>query len=371
VLALTSAVRNSRYGWASQHRFCVIFFRVFATILTLLLAIQATPAQQQNDRRTWYQAYADAQKAIQDRNWQKAITDLGVAAQRGAPRPGRNVLFYGDVYRDYNPDYYLGIAYTNLQRFSEADSAFERVKQAQLIAPRDALYAEFTRQAANTKDILQKQAAQVRQSAPTAAAANASDIRLPPNVSQAGANASNAAAAAPPAANAVLPGPNQSPASNAANNAATNAVQGPRPPAPNPKQASVPPRPNPVTRPTTQARNNAAPVVPPPPPATAAVRPIDERTGLLQFFSGDYESAAASLAALTATNGVTTTRSDYPRAHFYLACARAALVLTGKAPRSTLREAAAILALADDRGQYEADKRLISPRIRQELGMQP
>jgi hypothetical protein len=346
---------------------------VFATILTLLLAVQAAPAQQQqNDRRTWYQAYADAQKAIQDRNWQKAITDLGVAAQRGAPRPGRNVLFYGDVYRDYNPDYYLGIAYTNLQRFSEADSAFERVKQAQLIAPRDALYAEFNRQATAAKDILQKQAAQVRQTAPTPGAPNASDIRLPPNVTQTAANTANAPAAAPPAANVVAPGQNPTPAANAASNAATNAVQGPRPPAPDPKAAAVSARPNPVTRPLT------------PPRATAAVQPNtimlmngtrrtlparataeDERAGILQFFSGDYESAAASLAAVTYGTGAS------PRAYFYLACSQAALVLTGKAPRTAMDPARAQLALARDTGQFAADKRLISPRIRQELGMQP
>lgn len=352
-----------RYGWASQPRFCAIFFRMFATILALLLAVQAAPAQQQNDRRTWYQAYADAQKAIQDRNWQKAITDLGVAAQRGAPKPGRNVLFYGDVYRDYNPDYYLAIAYTNLQRFSEADAAFERVKQAQLIAPRDALYAEFTRQAANTKDILQKQAAEVRQTAPNQPPPNAVNNRPPANVTPPAANAANAPATAPPATNLVAPTPNTTPAATTANNAATKAVQGPPPPALDPKQASIPPRPNPVNRPITKARDNAAPVVPPPP--AAAVRTLDERTGVVQFFSGDYESAAASLAAVTYNPGAS------PRAYFYLACSQAALVLTGRAPRTTMDGARAQLALARDNGQFAADKRLISPRIRQELGMQP
>ena len=93
--------------------------------------------------------------------------------------------------------------------------------------------------------------------------------------------------------------------------------------------------------------------------------PLDERAGIVQFFSGDYEAAVASLAAVTFAAGAS------PRAYFYLACSRAALVLTGKAPRSGIDEARAQLALANDTGQYAADKRLISPRIRQELGMQP
>jgi hypothetical protein len=334
---------------------------VLAAIFTLLLAVQSAPAQQQNDRRTWYQAYADAQRAIQDRNWEKAIADLSVAAQRGAPKPGRNVLFYGDVYRDYNPDYYLGVAYTNLQRFADADAAFERVKQAQLINQRDPLYAEFTRQAAATKDLLQKQAAQARQAAPAQTAQNTADIPLPPNPPPTTANRPNVPAANPPASNPVIAGRNPAPAANAA----SNAVQGPRPTAPDPKVAIPPSRPNPVARPPTQRTANAAPTIAPLVDLGAAIRPLDERIGILQFFSGDYEAAAASLTAVAYSVGAS------PRSYFYLACSQAALVLTGKAPRSTLDAARAQLTRARDTGQFVADKRLISPRIKQELGMQP
>jgi hypothetical protein len=86
----------------------------------------------------------------------------------------------------------------------------------------------------------------------------------------------------------------------------------------------------------------------------------------VDFFSGQYETAANKLSALTATPNAS------PRAYFYLACSRAALALTGKADETTaIADALAQLALARDTGQFAADKSLISPRIKQKLGMQP
>jgi hypothetical protein len=363
--------------------------------LALLVALQSAPAQrpqqqqaqqqqQQSDRRTWYQAYADAQRAIQAMDWQKALADLDAAARRGAPRPGRNVLFYGDVYRDYNPDYYRGIAYTNLNRFAEAATAFDRVSQAQLITARDPLYQEFTRQVTLARDGAQKQGTQPN--APTAVAAN----QPPPNATQTGVNNPNVNNAAnapgvnaarptanPPPSNVPLNAPpNAAPTAVAANPAA-NVEQRPPAAAPDPKQDAVQPPSNQVRRPpqapqAPQARPNAAPRAPvtPPPSATAT---LDDRRGVLQFFSGDYAAAATSLTALVAglnaSNASPASRRE--RAYFYLACAQAALVLTGGAPRSAITDARAQLTRANDTGQYGADKRLISPRIKQELGMRP
>ena len=58
------------------------------------------------------------------------------------------------------------------------------------------------------------------------------------------------------------------------------------------------------------------------------------------------------------------------RARFYLACSQAALVLTGGADRSALADAREQLALAGDTGRFANDKALISPRVRQALGIQ-
>lgn len=336
-------------------------------VLAVLLAAQAAPAAQRNDTRTWYQAYADAQQAIQSSNWQKAIADIDAASRLGAPRPGRNILFYGDVYRDYLPDYYLGIAYMNLARFSEADSAFERVKQAQLIAARDTLYTEFTRQAGMAKDALQKLAAQNQQvQGPPANVA-----QTVPDVAQQPASASLAVPAAqgggaPGATAPVYPG-----ASNPGAQASAGPAPGTAAPTLTPEQqklaASQPSRPaTAAVRPAPTVQARATPAARAPDAKIATSRgPQDERGGILQFFQGDYEAAGVSLASLAARPGAS------PRSHFYLACSMTALVLTGKAPRSSIDEARAQMGLAGDTGQFAADRRLISPRILQELGAQP
>ncbi len=119
-----------------------------ALLLALFVAAQSAgqaPARR-NDTRTWYQAYADGKRAFDQKNWQAAIDSLEAAKRARAPKPGRKIPFYGDVYDDYLPDYYLGIAYLNLRQFTQADQAFAAVRASGLIGPKDREYAEFQRQ---------------------------------------------------------------------------------------------------------------------------------------------------------------------------------------------------------------------------------
>jgi hypothetical protein len=340
---------------------------VLIPLLALLFAVQSSAVQQQSaDRRTWYQAYADAQRAIDVRNWEKAIADLDAAERRGAPKPGRNVFFYGDLYRDYNPDYYRGVAYTNLGRLAEAASAFDRVEKAELIRDGDPLSRQFAQQRTLVRNELRKQEPAATQT-----------VRNEQRVVETNANA---AAANAPAVNVQRPAQNQaqSAAPDAPQNVAANAAQINRPqqdPKPPPVQQTAAP----VRRPPANARatpaiartaNAKAPVAPPP------SAPMDDRVGIVQYFSGDYEAAAASLTALTSNLSAqgasdTSIAVRRERAYFYLACAQAALVLTGRAPRRAIGDARAQLTRANDTGQFSADKQLISPRIRQELGMRP
>lgn len=93
-----------------------------ALLLALFVAAQSAgqaPARR-NDTRTWYQAYADGKRAFDQKNWQGAVDSLEAAKRARAPKPGRKIPFYGDVYDDYLPDYYLGIAYLNLRQFTQA-----------------------------------------------------------------------------------------------------------------------------------------------------------------------------------------------------------------------------------------------------------
>src|SRR4051812_15840641 len=110
-------------------------------ILAMVVALQSSaplPAQRRADSRTWYQAYADGRRAFQQGNWQAAIDSLEAAKRAsGAPKPGRRIPFYGDVYDDYIPDYYLGLAYFNLRQYAAADRAFESTRASGAIGPRD------------------------------------------------------------------------------------------------------------------------------------------------------------------------------------------------------------------------------------------
>ena len=85
---------------------------------------------------------------------------------------------------------------------------------------------------------------------------------------------------------------------------------------------------------------------------------------MVRFFQGDYESTVFWLDTIVRSGNPT------PRTYFYLSCGRAALVLVGIAPRSELADARAELALAGDTSQFAADKAMISPRVRQVLGIE-
>lgn len=79
------------------------------------------------------------------------------------------------------------------------------------------------------------------------------------------------------------------------------------------------------------------------------------------FFSGDYGGAAAALTPLA------NAKDPSPGASFYLACSKAALVLTGQADRGVLEDARALFARAGGASRFSEDRKFISPRILQLL----
>jgi hypothetical protein len=354
---------------------------------------RAQAQQQARETRTWYQAYADAQAKIQKQDWRGALNDLDAATRLGAPRPARNVNFYGDVYRDYNPDYYRAMALNGLDRYDEADQALERVRQAQLITSRDRLNGEFTRLSTSVKANVQKlAAARANGAAPNGLSPNGPGPAgvNPTGIAPAGVNAANVnpANANPVAATGtdtrgvVTQGVNTqggaapvepSKAPPVANTNAANAIkQSPvqqsrvqRPPTPEQqKRAAARPAPT-YTAAELELLAKASNA------ETRAVQQITERTtsaqlereALVQFFSGRYAQADGMLTQLAATS------SPSARTFYYLACARVAMVYAGQAPASTLAEAREIVKRAGGLENFAQDFAVTSPRILRELGL--
>ena len=331
-----------------------------ALLLALFVAAQSAgqaPARR-NDTRTWYQAYADGKRAFDQKNWQAAVDSLEAAKRARAPKPGRKIPFYGDVYDDYLPDYYLGIAYLNLRQFTQADQAFAAVRASGLIGPKDREYAEFQRQTAVVTAGL-RESATVAQNNQAPPAGNAS----PPA-------ATNPPAASNPPAAVPNPGPvaintppanlptQQLPAStqpNAPNGNAAATLSGRQP------TSAVP------TNPARGGRNAAAnsTITPPITPTKGPIPPRAEEDAIRAYLSGQYDQAAALLNSSVQGPGAT------PRALFYLACSRTALAILGQGSSADVDGAKQLLARAGNPAQFAEDRRYVSPRVLRMLGLNP
>jgi len=315
-------------------------------LVGLLLATPAAAQQRGADTRTWYQAYQDGRQQVQRGQWEAAIASLE-AAKRNGPKPGRRIPFYGDVFDDFLPDYYLGIAYLNAGRAQDAVKAFSTVRDAKLIAQRDREYTEFIKQATVAEDRARAAApTQVAQQPPLPQPSPQQQAQQP----QPPAPVTQSAANNPP--NLPVPTPD----------AAVSKAPTPAPPSP----AQTPPiRPatTPAPGPAVVGKQPAPRPNPPDVPNASAGGLRSEVDGLTAFFSGDYQRAANVLSAL-AVSGAS------PRVEFYLACSRAALVLTGGADAASLTEARTRFA-ALNANQFAGDQRYISPRILELLRSAP
>ncbi len=338
------------------------------TIAVMLALHVPTPRVQQPDIRSWYQAYDDGKAAI-GKNDAAAIASLE-AAKRIGPKPARNINTYGDAIVTFNPDYYLGVAHLNLKHYAEADAAFKRAQQAQLIAPKEKEYALLTSLAAkaafelglesSAKALAGKQFDQALETARQAAKTrgiSADDVRRAIDLS--GRIEKAMAVPNPPASPTPTPSdPKSTPAPTPTPAASGNSTPTPTP-KPSPTSAATP---SPTPRPT----NNPTKPLPTPPPVSPTLPSAisaGERAGMKLFFNGDYAGAAAQMR--TVSYG----KSPTARAHFYFACAQAGLVLIGRADRESLTEAQAYFEGArGDSEVFSADRQYVSPRILQLLG---
>ena len=328
-----------------------------ALLLALFVAAQSAgqaPARR-NDTRTWYQAYADGKRAFDQKNWQAAIDSLEAAKRARAPKPGRKIPFYGDVYDDYLPDYYLGIAYLNLRQFTQADQAFAAVRASGLIGPKDREYAEFQRQT-------------------TAVTAGLRETATVAQNNQAAARRQRAASGEQPASR-------EQPVSHGAQPRARRDQHAAGKPA-DPTVARI----DAAERADWQRRRHVAgtaadigrsdksrAAADETPPTTRPSRRQSrdpsrrepKKTRFARIYQGSTDQAAALLNSSVQGPGAT------PRAFFYLACSRTALAILGQGSSADVDGAKQLLARAGNPAQFAEDRRYVSPRVLRMLGLNP
>jgi hypothetical protein len=338
-------------------------------ILALALALHGTarsPQQRPGDSRTWYQAYDDGMRAIQQRNWQAVVDNMEAAKRAGAPKPGRKIPFVGDRYADFIPDYYLGIAYLNLKRYAESEKAFESVRASGLIGQRDPEYAQFQTQfnTARSSALQALGKVDVPVTNDPRAKADVNEPKIsPPTV---GAPVSGdprdgivTAGQPPPAQAPQQPLAQATPSS--VQSAQSLAVANAKTPPFGPTNKTTPPN----TRGNAANSRTPAPSLPSNAITARAVSPLVEQQAVSAYLAGRYDQTAAMLASVASGTGFS------PRAYFYLACSRTALAASGQADPASIADARALLARAGDQAQFSADKRYISPRVLQMLGVKP
>ena len=109
-------------------------------ILGLLALFLAAPAQ----AAFWYESYDDAERALAERNWQRAVDMLESALEkRGESCAGCRT--YGVNFIDYLPYLKLGIAHYELGNYEAALTAFDREERLGAIAGSDGGLTELTR----------------------------------------------------------------------------------------------------------------------------------------------------------------------------------------------------------------------------------
>ena len=303
---------------------------VLGGLLAHAAVAQQAPVQQGADSRLWYEAYDDGVREVEQGNYQAGVASLQSAISK-RPEQARRVAFYGGRVDAYIPDYYLGVAHLALGNYEEADTAFQRARAAELIAPGDAQYAEFDAQASRASAEVSRQAAQIARGVepPSQPAPVEPPPVLPPTVP-------DVETVLPPVARGGDP-----------------AIDG-RPGGRNLEEL-LDPDPSPVLPGGSPGREPATsrggPIVVPPPF-------IDERAAIAAFFSGEYGDAAASLEAL-----IDSGRDASARAHLYLAFSLAALVVTEGSDEGRMETARLHLANAGTTDALETDRRFLSPRL--------
>lgn len=368
-------------------------WRAAAGALLIALLMPTVARGQQR----WYEAYEDALRAIDRKDWAAAEARLKTALQSRTTQ-GRHVRTYGTQFVDYIPEYYLAVVYANTRRYQQALDLFAKVQQAKLVIDGSPEYVQLKQHAQAAKDALAAPQVAGTQppAAPTAlvetppAAAAGAPSREPPAISRPPGETTSAATADLERrerfatlliqVTADVDAGRLEAARSRAEEARATGVDSARAAevlrridatiAERDAQAAVRRRDWPEAQ---RLRNVLRDLE----PGHARLRELDaaiakgltqasvadvERSALRAFYSGDYAMAILLLERVQQAGAS-------PRAFFYLACSHAAIgLLEGAQGTARLQQARELYAKArPSQNRFAPDRRYISPRILQAL----
>jgi len=329
------------------------------TVAPVVLSGQQSAAPQNVQRTRWYDAYDLGTKAVQAKEWKNAETYLQQAKTAGPPQ-GRRVFYYGDTYRPFYPDYYLAIVYLNTNRQALAETAFADVQRRNLIDPKErqfnelqqlARQATFERSMDEARGLIAKGDLDEAGKRATEAKATNFDNGKADAIQQ-----DIVAKKTEPEPKPPVMTPEPPPVKRPDEQPVAVDVQN-NPPLPPPTTPVTKPSPKPIYPTPTPPRNAATGAIAGPGGLLASAYVQFVRAGLLAYFSGDYVEAIQQLEVIP--DGL----AD-PRVRVFLACARTAVVLTGRGDATVLRTARAEYRGAGGANALRAqDRRFISPKV--------
>jgi hypothetical protein len=319
-------------------------------IVLLLVASLPLAAQQKVD---WQDLYRQAITHVQRREWKPAEDKL-LAAIKASPKSGRGVIRRFMDRDDYFPEFYLGVVYLNTNRVGAALVQFQLARKND-VNTRTGDFRQLNELETRARSILEAEARKVDKEKPNPPAQFKTFMdRAQRAFGEARYDDAESAARQARDLN----------VDNAAADALIQNIERVRHAAQLQQELAKSPSLAELRRLRTEYEGKGVSVdevirlI-----AAGEARARGERTGMIEFYAGNYQKAVAAIAEAEKAAPLT------PRGHFYRACSLASLATRGKTvSQNQLRDARRAYAVAAEQAdQFKNDLRFVSPRLIQLL----
>ena len=126
-------------GWSDRALGTGARWRTLILVAVIVLVQPGTALAQR-----WYEEYDDGLNAIDAQGWLLAVERLDAALEKRPDQSRDPIRWYGTIYKPYIPEFYLAVAYLNLNRSQEAVDLLENVQRDGLVVEGDDQFPRFT-----------------------------------------------------------------------------------------------------------------------------------------------------------------------------------------------------------------------------------